>query len=395
MPSIESHGYPLVFGVADSREVEADPAGQVSVCTEVRALEGMQKEALVRVGSGRTWRMVSDEGPYLDGTDLAPFPLAYFAAGMQFSLLSRIMSEARTESVGIASIALTQDALYSMEGSFLRGDAEGGAMPVRVEVTIESDADSDVVAELVRRAVAASGAHALMRDAMVNVFALTHNGQRRELDGLPVSGSSYREPPSFESSVPDPSHIHTDDILTKTLEAEKVHGVEGGAGSSLQAVQKRTLHVHGEALLRPDGLMETDISLFKPIGSSFRFVCDETPERGGTGRAPSPLAYLGAGVGFCYMTQLGRYAHIKKKILTSYSLIQQSDFVLGGTTGPDYRPATAEPFDTHVFMESDEADEVAADFVRTGERTCFLHAAMRGRHASEIQLRHNDAEVEL
>ena len=64
MPSIESQGYPLVFGVTDSAEVEADPAGRVSVCTEVRALEGMQKEALVRVGSARAWRMVSDEGPY-------------------------------------------------------------------------------------------------------------------------------------------------------------------------------------------------------------------------------------------------------------------------------------------------------------------------------------------
>ena len=324
---------------------------------------------------------------------MAPFPLAFFAAGMQFSLLSKLMREARTRSVRMASVALAQDTFYSMEGSFLRGDAEGGAMPVLVEVTIESDAESDVVAGLVRRAAAASGSHALMRDAMANVFALTHNGRRCEVDGLAVSGSAYDEAPSFESAVPDPSHGHTDDIITKTLEAENVHGVEGGAGSSLKAEQKRTLHVHGEALLRPDGLMETDIRLFKPIGSSFRFVCDETPEGGGTGRAPSPLAYLAAGVGFCYMTQLGRYAHIRRKNLTSYSLIQHSCFVERRTTGQGDRPATAEAFDTHVFMESGEADEVAADFVRTGERTCFLHAAMRGRHASEVRLRHNGAEV--
>ena len=97
MPSIESLGYPLVFGVADPREVEPDPAGRVSVRTEVCSLEGMQKEALVRVGTGRTWRMVSDEGPYLDGTDLAPFQLAFFSAGMQFSFLSQLVQGARAQ----------------------------------------------------------------------------------------------------------------------------------------------------------------------------------------------------------------------------------------------------------------------------------------------------------
>lgn len=36
---------------------------------------------------------------------------------------------------------------------------------------------------------------------------------------------------------------------------------------------------------------------------------------GGDGRdaAPSPLAYLAAGVAFCFMTQLGRYAEIMKE----------------------------------------------------------------------------------
>lgn len=393
MPSIESLGYPLVFAVADGSEIAPDAAGRVSVVTEVRSLEGMQKEALVRVGPGRTWRMVSDEGPYLNGTDLAPFPLAFFAAGMQFSLLSQLLQGARARSVQLASVNLALDTFYSMEGSFLRGDATGGATAARVEFAIESDAGPDIVEGLVRMAVASSGPQALMWDALTNVFALRHNGERRPVDGVAASASAHDEAPSFGRAAPDPARPPPGAIITKVKKAELVQGVEGGAGSSLQAEQKRTLHVHGDARATNGMAMETDIRLLRPIGSSFRFRCDESAENGGAESAPSPLAYVGAGVGFCYMTQLGRYAHILKTNLASYSLIQENGFSFEGSAAQGVWSVTAEPFDTHVFMESDLTHEVAADFVRTGVRTCFLHAAMRGEHPSEVRLRLNGAEV--
>ncbi len=399
------------------REVESDPPDRVSVLTEVRALEGMQKEALVRVGMGRTWRMVSDEGPYLNGTDLAPFPLAFFTAGSQFSFLSQLLQGARAQSVVMRSVTLAQDNFYSMEGSFLRGDATGGAMPARLAVTIESDADPDVVARLVKMAQASSGAHALMRDTLTNRFALWHNGKRCEVAGLagwrsPHDGAPGRDgvtrdgvpsvgrvspdaAPTFDWVAPDAEHHGPEDSITKVQEAERVHGVEGGAGSSLKSEQKRTLHVHGEARVGDGMAMETDIRLFKPIGSSFRFHCDELPENGGAESAPPPLAYVAAGVGFCYMTQLGRYAHILKKDLTSYSLIQENAFTFQDSDAQGHRSVAAEPVDTSVFIDSSESDVVAEDFVRTGERTCFLHAAMRGEHPSEIRLTVSGVDVTI
>ena len=393
MPSIGSQGYPLVCSVADERGVVNEPAGRVSVRAEVRSLEGMQKEALIRVGAGRAWRMVSDEGPYLNGTDLAPFPLAFFTAGMQFSFLSRLLQAALARSIVMRSVTVAQDNFYSMEGSFLRGDATGGATPARVDVEIDSDAGPDQVAALVRSAGASSGAHALMRDSLTNAFALRHNGTRCPVDGLSASRANHDEAPSFEHVMPDTAHPALEDIITKVGVAEKVHGVEGGAGSSLKSEQRRTLHVHGEARVTEGMAMETEIRLFKPIGSSFRFLCDEVPEHGGNESAPPPLAYLAAGVGFCYMTQLGRYAHILKKDLAGYSLIQENAFVVAGTAAQDDWSTTAEPVDTSVFIDSDEVDEVATDFVRTGERTCFLHAAMRGQHPSDIHLRLNGLDV--
>ena len=395
MPTIESLGYPLVFSVAGDGEVAPDQADRVVVHAEVRCLEGMQKEACIRVGSGRTWRMVSDEGPYLNGTDLAPFPLAFFTAGMQFSFLSQLLQGARARSIVMRSVTQSQDNFYSMEGSFLRGDATGGrdAGPSGGRHRVgrrpgrRREARGDGKCQLGR-----TGSRA---GHLTNVFALTHNGRLCDVDGLATSRSTHDSAPSFEGATPDTAHPGSDDIITKVQEAEKVRGVEGGAGSSLKAEQKRTLHVHGEARVTDGMAMETDIQLFKPIGSSFRFLCDEIPANGGAESAPPPLAYVSAGVGFCYMTQLGRYAHILGKDLASYSLIQENGFAFEGSAAQGNWSVTAEPTDTYVFIDSDEADKVAGDFVRTGERTCFLHAAMRGQHSSEIGLRLNGLDVAL
>lgn len=398
MPSIANSGFPLVFRVANAGDSApapppGPPGGVISIRTEVRALEGMQKEAVVTLDSGAVWRMVSDEGPYLNGTDLAPFPLAFFTAGMQFSLLSRLLQGARAQSIDLGGIALAQDNFYTMEGSFLRGDAVGGALPARLEVALESDAAPEVIGRLVRMAEASSGAQALMRARMTNVFALTHNGRACPVEGVGASSSNWRDEPRFDGIAPEVGRSGTDDIITKVSEAETVHGVEGGAGSSLQAEQKRTLHVHGDARVARGMVMETGVRLFKPIGSSFHFRCEEVSERGGKENAPPPLAFTAAGVGFCYMTQLGRYAHILGKKLGGYSLVQDMAFHLGGEASAGTLEVSAAPVDTHVFLHSSESDDLARDFVRTGARTCFLHAAMGGTCRSEIGVLLNGTEL--
>ncbi len=84
MPSIESLGYPLAYKAEYNNEWSQELTDdRVSMRTTVRAFEGMQKEALDYYAPSKTvCRMVSDEGPYLNGTHLAPFPLADYTAGM-------------------------------------------------------------------------------------------------------------------------------------------------------------------------------------------------------------------------------------------------------------------------------------------------------------------------
>ena len=114
--------------------------------------------------------------------------------------------------------------------------------------------------------------------------------------------------------------------------------------------------------IRDDGLLECGIQLFKPLGSHFRFVGDDN----GTGRAPSSLDYLSAGVGFCFMTQIGRYAHIVKQDMKAYSVVQDTSFEIGESS------SVAGPVDTHTFMEMGEAGEAAQKNLWMSERTCFL-----------------------
>lgn len=363
------------------------PPGVIAWRVEVRSLERMQKEAIVSTpaGSGPSWRMMSDEGPYLNGTDLAPFPLGFFTAGQQFCLMTQLLRLARAEGLSLASLALSQDNRYSMSGSILRGDMIGGAMPAEVLVQIQSDASPQQIAGLVQRAERLSPAHAVMRNLLANEFSVTLNSARVEAGGLREATEVACADPRhvFETVTRAPDTRVGGEAITKVTAAEEVHGVEGGAGSSLQAEQDRTLHVHGDGRLREDGLLETTLRLFRPLGSSFRFVGDPGPSAGGDHAAPEGLAYLVAGMAFCYMTQLGRYAHIVKQRIDDLRLVEDASF----DTSNDI--VRALPLVTHVFVDADEPVDAVQRLVRMGEQTCFLHAAMRSSVPSRIRIELN------
>ena len=79
---------------------------------------------------------------------------------------------------------------------------------------------------------------------------------------------------------------------------------------------------------------------------------------------------MAAGIAFCFMTQLGRYASILRKNLDAYNVIQDVHFAQTGT-GP------VDPVETHVYLSSSEDEEFARAALSMGEQTCFLHALCR------------------
>lgn len=371
-------GLPIFFKIGNWRELglalPRNRHGQ-TVRTWARSLTVMQKEAIVvSARSGKGWRLASDEGPYLDGFDTAPCPLSFLTTGMVSSYMTEIRALANQRDIAINDIALVQDNFYTMEGSALKGTMVGGALPVELEVRIDADADDEALNELIVDAVAASPLHGLMRKVHRSLFTLTMNsevigvGEVAEIDGPPEPDPGDRFP------LIRPGAHRGPDPIERTEAVEATHGVAGGAGTSLEATQSRQLHIRGTCRVRDDGIKEIVQELYSPLGSTFRFLSDETAEFGGTGAAPDAATYVSAGIAFCFMTQLGRYAKIMKKNLDEYKVIQDTHFSVGGASGPTGKRGVADAVETHVYLDTSDGAEFARKTLDMGEQTCFLHA---------------------
>jgi hypothetical protein len=329
----------------------------------------MQKEALVINGAtGRAWRLVSDEGPYLAGYDRAPCPLCTFITGMVSSYMHEITRLARTRGLEVDDIELTLANHYSMEGSALKGTMLGGAQQPELSVRLAADADTADLHDLVADAVAASPVNGLLRGVQQSLFTLSWNGKQIPVGAVQgLGGACHPDPGAGFSAATIANLPVADDLMLKVKLADQVEGVPGGINTSLQESQSRTLHVQARCRLRADGLKEIHENLFRPIGSEFRFLSDEAPEAGGQGRAPDAMTYLSAGIGFCFMTQFGRYASITEKRLDEYRIVQDTHF----------GPGRAEPIETHVYLVTPDGEDFARKTLDMSERTCFLHATCR------------------
>lgn len=136
---------------------------------QARAMGGHQKEAVVTEGkAGSSWRMVSDEGPGLQGTDLAPLPLGFMSAGMQADLMNRISQRARVQSVAVTSIDTEIITDYAFQGSFFKGNGRGYAYAPQLRVRIETASSVTAIRDLVAESLAASPIFAAWRAPLVN-----------------------------------------------------------------------------------------------------------------------------------------------------------------------------------------------------------------------------------
>lgn len=376
---------PLFFPVANVAEIGLEPPGNrhgQPVRVWARALAGMQKEAVVLNGAtGRAWRLVSDEGPYLAGHDIGPCPLSFLTTGMVASVMDAIDDAARNSGVGVGHIELVLDNYYTMEGSARAGTMTGGARNPRLTVQVGAGGDDRAIEGVITDALATVPVGALLSGGHPSLFTLVHNG--REIEPARVAGvgrPAERDPGERFAEVVTADLPAGTDPIRKLVDAARVEATPGGVNTSLQEHQSRTLHVRGTCTRREDGVKVIEQSLFSPIGSTFRYLSDEAPERGGRGLAPDAASYVAAGIGFCFMTQLGRYAEIVRKDLRDYRIVQ--DLHLSDGSGP----ARAAPVETHVFVDSGEDDDFARTLLDMGEQTCFLHALCRSDVELEVAI---------
>ncbi|MGD1888859.1 MAG: OsmC family protein [Cohaesibacteraceae bacterium] len=382
---LKESGKPLFFRVKDPAAVALSPPEPrlgTSIRTAVRSLTVMQKEALVISSrTGQMWRLASDEGPYLDGHDYAPCPLSFLSTGMVSSYMNEIEALAAQRGIAIKSLRLIQDNYYTMKGSALRGTMTGGAKDIGLEAQIDAEVDPAALQALVYDAVTASPLNGLMRSAKESLCTLTHNDRPiANAKALPVGGAALPEA-GERFALAEMAEGEWSGLIQRTGQlTPQNENTATFAGGSLTETQDRMLHLRVFATKRADGVKEITQYLYNPHGTIFRFQSDEE------GRAPDAESYICAGVGFCFMTQFGRYAKIAKKPLHDYRIIQDAHFSLAGASDKTGKEGTADPLETHCYLWSDQDDAFAQTALDMAEQTCFLHAFCKADLKAKVRV---------
>jgi uncharacterized OsmC-like protein len=280
-----------------------------------------------------------------------------------------IAAEMRRRGIVLRRLRLVQDNFYTMRGSALKGAMTAGALPVEITVEVDAGPGTGVPDDLVAT-VLACPLVGLVRPGLHSRFSLTRQGRTippervRAADVPPAPDPA----PWFDLAQPegDPGAVQRDGLTPQT-EEDTSH-----PGSSLAEEQDRRLHLRGICVTGPDGVSRIEQRMYNPCGTIFHFVCDPTGQR-----APDPLAYFSAGIAFCFMTQLARYAKIARRQLHGCRVVQDTVFRTG---------AAADPVVTHMYLETED-DEFARTLLAMGEQTCFVHALCRSE--MDVQVRVN------
>lgn len=351
--------------------------------TWVRSLSGFQKEALVRSSkTGITWRLVSDEGPYLNGHDAAPCPLAFLSTGMVASFMNEILALAKQQGVDIRKLKLIQDNYYTMKGSMPKRTMIGGAENIELQVEIDCDLDDQSLNQFLINATYASPLNGLMRGKLESLFKLGRNGVELPTAKVAELQSALFPDPGnhFAKARPAASDLVLMAPVGPTPKKEVLKGTQSG-GSSLSDEQDRRLNIGAVAVLREDGIKEIQQMQYSPYGTSFRFLSSED------GRAPDANTLISAGIGFCFMTQFGRFVSMLKLDLPDYRIVQDTHFSLGGASGGTGKAGEADPIETHVYLETSESGETAQEMLDISEQTCFLHAFCRTDLKTKLKIK--------
>jgi len=138
-----------------------------------------------------------------------------------------------------------------------------------------------------------------------------------------------------------------------------------------------TQDAHDVFMIRARGLGRSVTWVNRQGSAAFAIQSDDRP---GGDQAPSALAYAYSGIAFCFMTQLLRYVEHHHMKVRALRLVQLSPCrIESGVT-------QAQPLDTHVFVHTEEDDEVMESLVQMSARTCYLHAAWAAALVPEISL---------
>ena len=135
-----------------------------------------------------------------------------------------------------------------------------------------------------------------------------------------------------------------------------------------------------------------------PGWGPWEIISDEGVGGGGGDTAPSPLAYFSAGAAFCLSTHIVLTANMMNVTLKHYRVEQHikftTTFSFHGTAHPsDFRGAGA-LFETHVHIETDDAEEDLPHFMEWCKQACMAGQTISNPVPTKTVLHFNGQQIE-
>ena len=377
---ISKDGFPLGFLINKGPTTNSDDLNKTFV-SHTRQMALLQKETIGYEGdlNSNSWRLTSDEGKHLNGTDLAPFPLGFFNASIHGDIVGKIFKTALKENLSIDEIKCEVKNSYYLTGSFVKGDGEGHAEPTEINLNIKSSEDQNKIKELVNKCSKLSPVLTALRTPLKNTFSLIANGRRKNLSNLNESSLNNPEDPyHYYKTQPSPNKIEefSDRIIVKTgqISDGKVEPVDGyNVSKSSNNVSENTNFnkiirtIVGHSVTKSsDKIVQVDTVLGLPGMTHFVISMDVNGIF-----APSPVNVMGAAISFCFLTQTHRYIHHQKFNIEGLRMSQYATF-------KEHSNGSIEmlPLDTHLFMNGSASDEQNEKLIDMSEKTCYLHATL-------------------
>ena len=390
---ISEDNYPLGFLINKGSTTNSDDLNKTFV-SHTRQMALLQKETIGYEGdlNSNSWRLTSDEGKHLNGTDLAPFPLGFFNASIHGDIVGRIFKTALKENISIDEIKCEVKNSYYLTGSFVKGDGVGHAEPTQINLEIKSSEDKSKIKELINKSSKSSPVLTALRTPLKNTFSLIANGRKKNLSSLNESSLSNPEDPyNYYKKQPSPNITEkfSDRMIVKTGQVSegKVEPVDGYnvSKSSENATENTNFNkiirtIVGRSTTKAsDSIIEVDTVLGLPGMTHFVISMDINGVI-----APSPVNIMGAAISFCFLTQTHRYIHHQKFNIEGLRMSQYATFKENSDGSIEMLP-----LDTHLFVNGTASDEHNEKLIDMSEKTCYLHATLSNALEPNININFN------
>ena len=388
---INKDKYPLGFLINKGTTTNSEDLNKTFV-SHTRQMALLQKETIGYEGdlNSHSWRLTSDEGGHLKGSDLAPFPLGFFNASIHGDVVGRILKTAKKESIIIDEIKCEVKNSYYLTGSFVKGDGKGHAEPTEINLEIKSPENKSKIERLVNSCTKKSPVLTALRTPLKNTFSLIANGRRKKLSNLNESEKNNPEDPyQFYTKQPSPNEKETYSkrmiLKTGKVSDGKIEPVDGynvsassGDVPGNENFNKIIRTIVGNSCTKANNdIVEVDTVLGLPGMSHFIISMDINGVK-----APSPVNIMGAAISFCFLTQTHRYIHHQKFNIEGLRMSQYLTFKESSNGSLDILP-----LDTHLFVNGTASDEDNEKLIDMSERTCYLHATLAGNLDPKINFK--------